>query len=230
MLFCALCLCRLYPKIKQFLFESPEDRRGSGQPPAPNYSKSKSASICSTSQLPVNLLNVKRGSNAQHFQPVSIEVNQSSPTPPATNQPSSLTNLSQTSNRRLSAINISSIQTSTSPTLSNNLATISGIHVPYSHSPQPTNKNQQLRSVAVQSSSAINELGLVSSPQQQQQQTSKTTPRTRASISNLLMSPKLTTDFNYQLNSSHANNNDFEFKNLNASSGLRVPPKQRKYR
>lgn len=222
------------PKLKQFFFSDPEDRRNSSQQgiPAPNYSKSKSASICSTAQLPTNLLNanaVKRGSNAQqHFQPVSIEVNQSSPTPPVTNQ-SATSNLSS---RRLSAINISSLNTGTSPTLSNNLNTISGIHVPYPRSPQPTsaNKGQHLRGVAVQSSSAINELGLLTSNQQQQPRT----PRTRASISNLLMSPKLTSaNYDYQLESTQANNNDFEFKNLNytSTSGLRAPAynKGRKY-
>lgn len=176
---------------------------------------------------------VKRGSNAQqHFQPVSIEVNASSPTPPATNQ-----QVSNLSGRRLSAINLNSMNTSPSPTMSNNINTISGMHVPYSGSAQPTsNKNQHLRSVqsTVQSSGAINELGLVSSPTQQSQ---LKTPRTRSSISNLLMSPKLnTSNFDYQQDSGQANNNDFEFQNLNftsnqMSSGLRAPAynKGRKY-
>lgn len=228
MLFCALCCCRCLPKLKQFFFSDPEDRRGSNQrnyqPPAPNYAKSKSASICSVSQLPAG----KRGSNAQHFQPVSIEVNQSSPTPPATNQPASVA----LSARRLSAINVSSINTSTSPTLTTNLNTISGVRVPYPRSPQPASQ-QQLRAAAVQSSGAINELGLTASPQSQPQ---VRTPRTRASISNLLMSPKLSTNFDYQLDPGQpANNNDFEFKNLNysAAGGLRALStgytKQRRY-
>lgn len=226
------------PKLKQFFFSDPEDRRNSGQIPAPNYSKSKSASICSTAQLPTNLLNaVKRGSNAQqHFQPVSIEVNQSSPTPPVTNQQPIPANLS---NRRLSAINLNSIS-ATSPTLSStNLNTISGIHVPYPRSPQPqTNKNQHLLRSVVQSSGAINELGLVASSTSQsaQQQQQTKTPRTRSSISNLLVSPKLnSSNYDYQLDASKSNNNDFEFKNLNyttnQSGGLRAPAynKGRKY-
>ena len=226
MLFCALCCCRCLPKLKQFFFSDPEDRRGSNQrdyqPPAPNYSKSKSASICSVSQLPAG----KRSSNAQqHFQPVSIEVNQSSPTPPATGPP-----VGSLSARRLSAINVSSINTSPSPTLATNLSTISGVRVPYPRSPQSKSQQQQLRVAAVQSSGAINELGLVNtSPQSQQVRT----PRTRASISNLLTSPKLSTNFDYPPDHQPVNNNNFEFKNLNynTSGGLRAPgyAKQRRY-
>lgn len=233
MLFCALCCCRCLPKLKQFFFSDPEDRRGSNQrdyqPPAPNYSKSKSASICSVSQLPT--VSGKRGSNAQqHFQPVSIEVNQSSPTPPATNQPTGLS----LSGRRLSAINVSSPNTSSSPTLTT-INTISGGHVPFPRSPQPASKSQQqqqLRAAAVQSSGAINELGLVNTSPQQQPQVR--TPRTRASITNLLTSPKLSANFDYQIDPGQANNNDFEFKNLNynTAGGLRAPTgyaKQRRY-
>lgn len=174
----------------------------------------------------------KRGSNAQqHFQPVSIEVNQSSPTPPATNQSAALS----LSGRRLSAINVSSINTSSSPTLGTNINTISGVRVPYPRSPQSASKSQQqqqLRAAAVQSSGAINELGLVNTSPQQQQQIR--TPRTRASISNLLTSPKLSANFDYQIDPSQANNNDFEFKNLNynTAGGLRAPTgyaKQRRY-
>ena len=234
--FCALCCCRCLPKLKQFFFNEP-DRRGSGQrggdhqPPAPNYSKSKSASICSTAQLPTSLIATKRGSNAQQpFKPVQIEVtNQSSPTPPATANQSTI-NLS---NRRLSAINISSFP-STSPILSN-INTISGGRVPFPHSPQPISKSQaqhQLRSAAVHSSSAINELGLGNNNAHRQQQQTKI-PRTRASISNLLMSPKITENLDYQYEHLlQPNNNDFEFKNLNYSTaaGLRAPTnKQRKY-